>query len=785
MRKSYLALCVIVAITMPALAEESGPELEEITVVGKRTVYANNAVTESMMQQQTPITSPLALIDNLPGVSIQEGDTYGFDDWSTTIAVRGFQVNLDSQQLGMTIDGMPNGNSNYGGGSKANRYIDNQNVAGVNVSQGTADVASRSLEALGGTLDFLTDTPDLESSLKTSFTSGEFDAQRYFVRYDTGALFDADVYAWISMSHQQASDWVDESAENERDHFAAKIVANFDELTFTGYVAYDDTHEDNYQRLFSPAEFAADPETDQLTAEWLGIPYIDQLYRRGWSTLRENTFAYGKLEWEAAEDLTVTGGMYWHKNEGRGDWVPPYLVDVTFDGVGSAESEFTNPTTTVMGGAFLGRIFFVDPTGVALSPADGCVSSITFPYGGAGPQYDPACYPANAIPVQSYRHTHYEKERTGFIGDVEWSTAFSGLRNTLRAGFWYEDGQRDEYRDWHKINDTRVGFDFQSPAYWRQYDREYPQDIFKWYIEDSIETDAFTFSLGIKDFSVDVSRDDLFGATTDISIDSDSDTLLSGGVVWRTPMDGLEVFAGYAENFSSISDNILERPDSDLTNLEPQTAENRDLGVRYLGDRFRLSAVLYQIDFDNRIIFLSNETVAGPNYIIGTNGTYFNAGGIESDGFEVSGSMELADNIRLYVSYTNNTSEYIGSGDSFVDSALGITPGNTVVGIPETMYVTGIDFNRGPFAMGISAKFTDDRFVNLSNTWEVDSYTLTDLYVTYSPSNVPDFMRGLELSMTINNLTDEDYLGGISGGGAWIGAPRTVAFTLNLDLNGL
>lgn len=781
MRNIPVTVIVMAAFSAPACAQE----IEEITVVGKRTAYANNAVTQSMMQQQTPLTSPLAQIDNLPGVSIQEGDTYGFDDWSTTIAVRGFQVNLDSQQLGMTIDGMPNGNSNYGGGAKANRYIDNQNVAGINVSQGTADVASRSLEALGGTLDFLTDAPDNESSLKTSLTTGEFDAQRYFVRYDTGSLFDSDIYAWVSVSHQQASDWVEESAENERDHFAAKLVANLDDITLTAYASYDDTHEDNYQRLFSPADFAAAPETDQLTAQWTGVPYVDQLYRRGWSTLRENTFAYGKVEWNAAEDITVTGGIYWHENEGRGDWVPPYLVNVTLDGVGNAESEYANPTSTVRGGAFLGQIFFVDPGGVALSPAAGCVSSITFPYGGAGPEYDPACYPANAIAVQSYRHTHYKKERTGFIGDIEWNTTFSGLQNRLRAGFWYEDGQRDEYRDWHKINDTRVGFDFQSPAYWRQYDREYPQDIFKWYIEDTIETDSFSFSLGVKEFSVDISREDLFGVSPDVSLDSDSDLLVSGGIVWRTPVDGLEVFGGYAENFSSISDNILERPDSDLTNIEPQTAENWDIGARYISERARISAVFYQIDFENRIIFLSNETTAGPNYIIGTNGTYFNAGGIESDGFEISAALDITENIQLYLSYTNNTSEYIGTGDALVDAAVGITPGNSVSGIPETMYVTGVDFNRGPFSMGVSAKYTDERYVNLSNTWQTDSYTLTDMYVTYRPMEVPGFMRGLEMSLTMNNVTDEDYLGGISGGGAWIGAPRTVAFTISLDLKGL
>jgi iron complex outermembrane receptor protein len=63
----------------------------------------------------------------------------------------------------MTIDGIPNGNANYGGGAKVIRFIDNENIAGVNVSQGTADISSRSNEALGGTLDFPTLTQTFES----------------------------------------------------------------------------------------------------------------------------------------------------------------------------------------------------------------------------------------------------------------------------------------------------------------------------------------------------------------------------------------------------------------------------------------------------------------------------------------------------------------------------------------------------------------------------------------------------------------------------------------------
>ena len=137
--------------------------MESISVVAEEPrIFATNVVAEPMIAQQSTITSVLAVVDNLPGVSIQEGDTYGIDDWSTSISMRGFQVHLDEAQIGTTIDGFPNGTSDYWSGSKAHRFIDQPNMGGVEVSQETVDIASRSVEALGGSFHFTTDDPARE-----------------------------------------------------------------------------------------------------------------------------------------------------------------------------------------------------------------------------------------------------------------------------------------------------------------------------------------------------------------------------------------------------------------------------------------------------------------------------------------------------------------------------------------------------------------------------------------------------------------------------------------------
>ena len=784
MKSSFPCKTPLVAAISAALAStlafsqnstRDDDQLEEIVVVSKATTYANNAITDSMKLQNSSITSINNLIDNLPGVSVHEGDAFGFDDWSTAITVRGFQTNLAEQQVGSTIDGLPNGNSNYGGGAKANRYIDTANLQTIEVSQGTADISSRSLEALGGTLNYVTSDPTLDQRVRLEYVSGQYDAQRFYARYDSG-LIGSSTRFYVSASHQEATDWMEGSAENERDHLAAKLVTGSDQLRFTAYVSYDDIHEDNYQRVYSEADFEAYPDWDQLIGDWTNTPYVNQAHRRGWSTLRENLFAYGKLDWEANDALNFAASVYFHENEGRGDWIPPYLVDVVSDGEGNPESEFTG--TRVSGGSALGRLYFVDGNGVALAPREGCVSSITFPYGGAGAAYDPACYDAGAIPVQSYRHSHYAKDRLGFTFDVSWDTSEN---NTVRAGIWYEDGKREEYRDWHKLVDARVGLPFENPAYWVQYDREYPQDILKWYIEDSLTLGNLKINLGANQFLVEVSRDDLFGASQDVTVDSDSDVLPSAGFVLETGLDGLSLFGGYSENFKSISDSILERESADLSNIEPETSEVMELGLRYAGARLFATATYFDSQFENRIIFLAPGSAAGNDYLIGTSGTYFNAGGIDSSGFELAATLNLNSNWSLYGAFTALDAEYKGTGDSAVDAENGIFAGNDVTGIAETMAVLSLDYSADRIDAGVSVKNTGERAVNTSNTWYTDDYTLVDAYLSVSGEAISDSLAGFRLHAQIFNVADERYEGVVSSNAIWLGAPRTATIGLTFD----
>lgn len=760
---------------------DAAEQIDTIVVVGAQQTYAASETTQPMLDLQTPLTSALDIIDDLPGVLVTEGDPFGFDDWSTTISIRGFSVDLGQQQIGSTIDGLPNGNSNYGGGAKVSRYIDTPNLGGAVVSQGTADIASRSHEALGGTINYFSNDPLGKERFRVMYAAGNFDAQKSYVRYDTPQLFGDTTAAWISASTQDSTDFIDGTAQQHRDHIASKVISQLGETKLTGYLAYDDVQEDNYNSI-TPEEFAIDPTWDRLTGEWVGLPYIDQQYRRAWSTLRDNLFTYLRAERTLFTGFDLNTAAYYHKNNGRGDWVPPYLVNV-IDDQGGAESEL-DPNTYVPGGAPLGRIYFVDANGAALTADPACTSSITFPYGGAGREYDPACYPDGAVPVQSYRHTNYRKERYGITADFNWQTMLARFENTVRGGLWYEDSNRDEWRTWHKVIEPRYGFNFDQSEYWRQYDRSYPVVTSMYYLEDTIELGDLALRAGVKQFFVELDRKDGFqnGETT-ATVNSDSKALFSGGAVYHLPVKGLEVFGGYAQNFAAIKDGVLEAGNSQLDRIEPEQADNVDVGVRYASRRFSGSATYYNIVFDNRIVFVAEGTAGAPDYLGETNGAYLNYGGVESSGFELAGDYRLTSYLSLYGAYTNNDSTYRGTGNTELDNSLGIAVGNTVAGSIEQQYVIAAHLRKDRYFGGASYKWVDGRWLDAANAQRLGQFALLDLYAGVGAEMISETLKGFDIRLNVLNALNERYLGGTDGGGysAYLGAPRTAVLSMSAD----
>ena len=125
-----------------------------------------------------------------------------------------------------------------------------------------------------------------------------------------------------------------------------------------------------------------------------------------------------------------------------------------------------------------------------------------------------------------------------------------------------------------------LNFNWNEQAYWYQYEWDFPQHVGKWYVEETLYVGPFALSGGVKQFLVGVSREDRFSVDPALAVDSNSRLLLPGGITYETPVEGLDLFAGYAENFKAISKSLLEVPGRSLDLLEPETAANVDAGLQ-------------------------------------------------------------------------------------------------------------------------------------------------------------------------------------------------------------
>jgi iron complex outermembrane recepter protein len=769
-RLSPIAIAVVLA-TQPAVlkAEESvataEASIEVMSVTGRKVAYANNVTDETAKLAKSPVGNVMDLINNLPGVNVSQGDAFGADDYTTIVTMRGFVIDRADQQLGITVDGIPNGGSAYAGGSKANRYLDAENTQLVEVGQGASDIASASLDALGGTINFVSSNPQAERSAQYGFTRGSFNARRDFIRFDSGEVF-GNTTAYASVSDSFNNRWIGTGSNgySDRLHFEAKSVTELENTKITARLSYDDTHEDNYQPV-SLEQFEKTPRWDGLTNVWTGDPDIDQNFAEAWSTLRENTLGYVKAEFTLQDNLALTVTPYLHQQTGRGDWLPPYQHYVT------------------------------DANGNRVTK--GNLKSIAYKYvdSQGRPILDPNADLTGATRVSSYRHTHYDKTRYGTLADLRWELD----SHQIRSGMWLEKQDRNQLRDWHAVTDAKIYHYYDEKPYWVQLDDDYTSTVMKYYLQDKISLDDLQITLGVQQYLVDIEHKDLLNGLGQDKIDSDSKLLPSLGVVYQLT-DRIELFSGYSQNFKAISDKLLEKKKAiELADLDPETADNLDIGVRYAGESVDISATFYKVKFEDRIALLTYQTNPDgtPNYDAVGDDDYDNIGGVDSTGFEGSFDWRLNEQFNLSGSLTINDSTYSENVLGVKNNPAGkkvevieYKSGQEIAGIPRQMLSLSLNYQQDAYRAGIGAKYQGDYFGAAKHTYagnqdvwnkdKIESHTLWNAYLGYRKElSGQQLFDSLDINFVLNNLTDKEHISGGSEGAYLLGAGRSGSVTIS------
>jgi iron complex outermembrane recepter protein len=321
----------------------------------------------------------------------------------------------------------------------------------------------------------------------------------------------------------------------------------------------------------------------------------------------------------------------------------------------------------------------------------------------------------------------------------------------------------------------------------------------KYYLQDKISLDDLQITLGVQQYLVDIEHKDLLNGLGQDKIDSDSKLLPSLGVVYQLT-DRIELFSGYSQNFKAISDKLLEKKKAiELADLDPETADNLDIGVRYAGESVDISATFYKVKFEDRIALLTYQTNPDgtPNYDAVGDDDYDNIGGVDSTGFEGSFDWRLNEQFNLSGSLTINDSTYSENVLGVKNNPAGkkvevieYKSGQEIAGIPRQMLSLSLNYQQDAYRAGIGAKYQGDYFGAAKHTYagnqdvwnkdKIESHTLWNAYLGYRKElSGQQLFDSLDINFVLNNLTDKEHISGGSEGAYLLGAGRSGSVTIS------
>ena len=237
--------------------------------------------------------------------------------------------------------------------------------------------------------------------------------RRYFARVDTGMIGEK-TRGFVSFSDSHHNRWTEEGENGlaDRSHMDSNWKTSYGNMNLQLRLSWDDIHEDNYNGV-TQEQFAENPRWDRLTGEWTGNPIIDQMFVEGWSTVRQNLLAGLKMTLPIGDTGKLMVQPYVHSQGGEGHWIPPYQRR-GFDANGNEVSYADNAESGY-------RVFYVDAQGNDIPEGQ----EVT----------------AGAIPVSSFRTSHYSNGRTGVRVDYQQDL---GDSHHFEAGFWFENQERGQ-----------------------------------------------------------------------------------------------------------------------------------------------------------------------------------------------------------------------------------------------------------------------------------------------------------------------------------------------------
>jgi iron complex outermembrane receptor protein len=696
-----------------AIAAMAGP-VQSVEVTGRGQSRQVQNINKADLAEALPGTSPLKVLDKLPGVNFQSADPFGAYEWSTSFSIRGF----NQGQLGYTLDGVPLGDMSYGNnnGLHISRAISSENIGSVSVSQGAGALGTASSSNLGGTVQFFTLAPSDERALTFSQTFGSDSTSRTFARVDTG-LVNGVFKAYLSGTRQRTDKWKGEGGQDQ-DQWNSRFVFNFGDNSLTGFLNYSDRKEIDYQDMSLEMIRRLGSNWDNYQPDWQravnaakgvftgGVTSLDDAYYSA-GGLRKDTLGGLTLDLHLAPSVDLKTTIYHHDNKGQGHWYTPYVA-------------------------------------------------------------------TNAANPISLRTTEYSIYRDGVTSDLSWEIG----DHTIAAGLWGERNNHTASRNYYGVTGPADTMYYLSNPFATDWKQNFITTTSQYYLQDTLALmdGKLKINAGFKSLDVDIKATNIVGTRAAGDLDANKKFLPQAGFNYALSSDD-EVFGSASKNMRAHQPGVSgpfsqtqAAYNAGVASLKPETSTNVDLGYRFKRASLQGSLAVYSAKFDDRQ--LSVATCAG---IVGCPSTFVNVGKVDTKGVEAIAVWKFNREISWFNSYTFNDSKY---KSNYMDGAtLVAVSGKTVVNAPRQLFNTEVSYEGGAWFARLGGKYTGKRYYTYLNDNGVPSFWLANLSGGYKLKSL-GWAKELSLQVNVTNLFDKQYISTIGTNGFQASDPNGTAQTL-------
>ncbi|NUR10386.1 MAG: TonB-dependent receptor [Bradyrhizobium sp.] len=261
----------------------------------------------------------------------------------------------------------------------------------------------------------------------------------------------------------------------------------------------------------------------------------------------------------------------------------------------------------------------------------------------------------------------------------------------------------------------------------------------------------------------------------------------------------ISIFGSYAKGFSAPrTDNLYRSP---RVGVQPEETDAFDLGARYTTGIVQAQLAGWKINYKNRIVTSFNQDLG-----ISIDR---NVGKVDTYGFDGSVAVKPVRNLTLLAlaSYIHtklkdnieigtSTAAALPSGLIFcsgtaptgttVAPTCAPTAGKKVAETPTWQFGGRVEYNVGPFSVGLQGKHVGARFATDVNDVRVKGYNLVDLDARFMLDQWLK-TKGTYLQFNLQNVFDQFYFGNLStqirasdNPNFAVGSPRTFSATLNV-----